>query len=469
MMRKFLQRKFVQDTLALQVSKIVSVGISFVSSVLIVRLIGPSEYGEWALAVSFLAIWQSFNLTGIGPSTITRLSAAVGAQDTEETLNLMGFYVRISMMWAAISIVSLAILGAPLASRLYTTDVTLLSTSLLPVTFQLPETSIGYLAAVYAWALIPDSFYNLVIIALQSRRSMRTAAMLQNINTLMLAACVVTAMVLNPTATGMLIGRLAYSFSTMLVALWLYHRERTHDGLAYPTIRVISARARTVPVRRYWRLGFAIALDRNLANYFLQIPMQMVGIIVGTEAAGYLQLALKAIQLPQTMTSAVFDNMQAVVPQAIGRGDYARLWHNFNRVILILAVGSVGFYGLLVVLILGFGKPVAAFLYGEAWLPAVPLLGAIAYYGAITTIGGIFGPLYRALGLMREAILVKIVALILATLAGLWLVNQMGALGGAWAINVTFTLSISFTAIVTLPELRRRAAEQLSFSGTQVV
>lgn len=468
-LRRFLQRKFVRDTLALQVSKLVSVGISFVSSVLIARLMGPTAYGEWALVASFVAIWQSFNLTGIGPGTVTRLSAAVGARDAGEALNLMAFYVKIAVMWATLCFTLLLLLGAPLASWLYSHDVTLPSTALLPVTFKIPEPRIGTLAAIYTLVLLPDAIYNLVVIALKSRRSMQIAAVLENVNLMLLAGCVVAALVASPTASGMLAGRLIYSYITMFLALWLYRRERTVGELHYPVFGTIINRARTVPIRPYWRFGFAIALDRNIANFFVQIPMQIVGIFAGKEAAGYLQLALKAMQLPNTLTSAIFDNMQTVVPQAIGRRDYANLWRNFNRVIGVLTIGSIGFYGLLVILIMAIGEPIAAFLYGNSWLPAVPLLPAIAVYGAVTTVGGVFGPLYRALELMRSAIIVKVVALILGTGIGIVLVQQMEALGGAWMVSITFALSVAFTAITTLPVLHKHALEHTLVSRSEIV
>ncbi len=467
--RRFLQRKFVRDTLALQVSKLISVGISFVSSVLIARLMGPGAYGEWALVASFVAIWQSFNLTGIGPSTVTRLSAAVGANNADEALNLMAFYIKIAAMWAAICFALLLLLGTPLASWLYSHEVTLLSTPRLPVMFKIPEPRIGTLAAIYTLVLLPDAIYNLVVIALQSRRSMRIAAVLENINLVLLAGCVVAALIASPTAPGMLAGRLIYSYTTMFLSLWLYRRERTKGILPYPAFTTILARARTIALRPYWRFGFAIALDRNIANFFMQIPMQIVGIFAGKEAAGYLQLALKAMQLPNTLTSAIFDNMQTVVPQAIGRRDYANLWRNFNRVIGALTIGAIGFYGLLVILVMAIGEPIAAFIYGNSWLPAVPLLPVIAVYGAVTTVGGVFGPLYRALGLMRSAIIVKIAALIWGTAAGVILVQQMGALGGAWMVSITFAISIVFTAIVTLPVLRQHAVEHILVSRSEIV
>lgn len=457
-LRQLLRRKFVQDTLALQIAGIIKAGISLVSSVLIARLMGPTAYGEWALTASFFAIWQAFNLTGIGPSTVTRLSAAVGARDSAEALNLLAFYVRVMLLWAVPCIVFLWVVGVPLASYLYTQEVTLPGADAV---LTRPHTLIGVMAAVYALILIPDGFYNMVIIALQSRREMRLVAVLQNANAIVLAVSVVGALVISPTLPGMVAGRLVYSVLTMGLALWFYQRVRGRGDFAYPTLGDVLRRARTVALRPYWRFGVAIALDRNLAGLFLQMPIQLVGIFAGVDAAGYVQLALRAINLPNTITAAIFDNMQAVIPQAVGRGDYRRLWQNFNRVLLVLAAGSVVFYGAVVGFVLSLGPVLIPLLYGAAWLPALPYIGALAVFGAVTTVGGVFGPLYRALDMMRAAIAIKAGVIVVGAVIGLGLVDRFGGLGGVWLINLLFSASVLLTALVTLPALRRRAQSAL--------
>jgi PST family polysaccharide transporter len=458
-MRALLQRKFVRDTLALQAGKIFNVGISFAASVVVARLMQPTAYGEWALTVSFFGLWQSLNLTGLTSSTITRLSAAVGARDSAEALNLIGFYVRVAALWAVICFLLLATLGAPLAARLYTSHVVLPASPSFSAVFTLPEPTIGVMAAIYALVLFPDSLYTLVLITLQSRRLMRVSAALENVNQIMLTACIIGALLISPTLIGMVIGRLAYSISTMGVALLLYARGRNAGNMPFPSFRQIVERTRTVPLRPYLRFGFFISLDRSVASLFIQVAMQLVGIQAGKEAAGYLQLAMKAMQLPNTLTSAIFDNMQAVVPQAVGRGDFRRLWHNFTRVLLTLTLGSAAFYSAVIVFALTLGPAVVPLLYGSEWSPAVPLLAVLAVFGAVTTVGGVFGPLYRALNIVGKAAVVKAIALAVSVLPGIWLVSQYGAAGGAWMITLVYTLSVAFTALITLPVLRQRVEQ----------
>ncbi len=456
-LRQLLRRKFVQDTLALQIGSVVKVAVNFVSSVLIARLMGPTAYGEWALTASYFAIWQSFNLTGIGPSTMTRLSAAVGANDSDEALNLLAFYVRVVLMWAIPCILLMTFIGIPLASRLYTESISPFALGTFPETFNQPHSIIGIMAAVYAWVLIPDGLYNLVITALQSRREMRTIAILQDINAVILALSVIIALIISPTLPSMVFGRLAYSIISMVIALYVYARERKSHKFVYPPIKRVITHVRHVPVRPYWRFGFAIALDRNVANLFFQMPMQLMGIFVGTEAAGYLQLALRAIQLPNNLTSAIFDNMQAVIPEYVGRGNYRALLRNFNRALLVLVAGSVAFYSLTALFVVSIGPWIVPLLYGSEWLPALPYIGALCLFGAVTTVGGIFGPLYRALNLVTPAMFAKLLVLIVGIVPGIWLVEQASGLGGAWLISLLFTASVLLTALITLPVLRQRA------------
>jgi O-antigen/teichoic acid export membrane protein len=148
----------------------------------------------------------------------------------------------------------------------------------------------------------------------------------------------------------------------------------------------------------------------------------------------------------------VFENMQAVVPQAVGRGRYHRLWINYLRVVVLLAVASLAFYAVVIVVAPLLLVPI----FGPEWLPVLPLLPALAIFGMTTTVGGVFGPLYRALNLMRSALIIKIGTLFVLP-AGVWMINQWGAVGGAWAINALFLVSVAATIVVTLWVLYQRA------------
>ncbi len=150
--------------------------------------------------------------------------------------------------------------------------------------------------------------------------------------------------------------------------------------------------------------------------------------------------------------------MQAVVPQAVGRRDYAGLWRRFRQVMLVLAVGGAAFFGVFA-LIVPFVVPI---LYGSDWLPVIPLLQLLAIFGVVTTLGGVFGPLYRAFDQVRGALVIKLVVLGVGLPIGFWLIEQYGAVGGVWLVNGLLAASVLLTAVMTLPELRAQAIRQSS-------
>jgi len=232
-----------------------------------------------------VAVFAALDLTGIGISTNTRLAQAVGARDEGEILDLLAAHVKIALALALVLTLLIAVVGVPVA-RLLHEDAT--------------AVQIGQLAFWLGVARIADSLYLVPYNALQSRRAMGAFAALGTLNQTVMAACTILAAAFSQTAESLVVGRLVYSSSTLILAWMLYRRYRAvGDAPPYPPIRAILRRAWTLTFaayrRRYLGYGMLIAFDKNLANLYIQIPMQIAGSLGGTAAAGYLDLALSAI------------------------------------------------------------------------------------------------------------------------------------------------------------------------------
>src|SRR5690606_11311103 len=220
-------------------------------------------------------------------------------------------------------------------------------------------------AAVLAIAQLFDPIYNLFLTAFRSRRTMRQVAVMQNINQFVLTVCLVAAALISPTAEGQVAGRIVYAIVTLAVIAYAYQRTRSDGPVPYPPLKAILQRAISVSYRPYWRYGLESALDKNIATLFTHVPLQLVGILAGPAAASYIQLGLRGMNRTSFFTSAIYENIQAVVPQAVGRQDYARLWKNFMRVLVVLALGGLAFYVLMVLVAPLLLVPV----FGEEWEP----------------------------------------------------------------------------------------------------
>lgn len=441
-LRSVLGRKFVRDTLVLQIAKILVAGIGALSALVVFRLLGPTVLGVFGLAQSLLSLIGSLDLTGLGPSTLTRLGIAIGARDHASILDLMAFYVKLNLLINTAILIVLLVAGGPIALLVQ------------------GDAHIGALAAGLAFGAIADGLYNLIVMALQARRSMHALALLQVINQAVLSALLIAAALSSETAEALVLARVVYSYSTLALAACWYIRLRERHEMTYPQMQMIIQRAITVPVRPYLRFGVANAVDRSITNLFIQIPIQLVGVFGGPTAVGYLDLAMSGIEQARILLLGLTENIAAIIPQAVGRGDYRGLWRDFRRTALGLLVGSAVYYAAVAA-----AAPFLVILFvGEEWIAAIPVIFALAVFGAITTTGSIFGPLYRALDQMREAIAVKLIALAIAVPAGAALLialtdagsddAQRAAIGGGAFISLIYCISVCLTAVVTLRRLR---------------
>lgn len=446
---RLVSSKFVRDTAALQAGKLVTIGLASLSYVLTLRLLGPDEYGVYGLALGLIALLFTFDLTGMGTAAPTRLGIAIGGRDAAEVLNIMAVFIRTSMIVNALIIAFLWLLGGALAGALYSAGA-----------------RIGALAALLALALPADSIYALITTSLQARRQMPALALVQTGNQLTFTICVLVALLIRPQAESLVAARLVYSYLTMLLAWAAYARLRAQTEMAFPPLAQVFARARVVAVRPYLGFGVVVAVDKSLGNLLVQLPQQMVGILAGERAAGFLISTLNGISHLSVLTSALFDNMQAVIPHRIGQRDYAGLWRILGRVLAVLLIGGVLVYGALA-LAAPFFIPL---LLGARWQEMIPVFVVLTIFGVITTVGGVFGPLYRGLNRLRGAILSKLLALGLALAFGFLMLMSAGsdlpgqgtpdmmlraALVGAWMVNLTFGVSVLLTAWVSLRALRQ--------------
>lgn len=440
-LRALLARKFVQDTITLQVGKVGVLGLSLVGAIIVPRLMQPEAYGRLQLILSLYTLWQVFNLTGVIPSAHTRLAEAVGARDAAELTSLMGFYLRLVLIYAMLSTGVLWLVGyfTPAATVLYDGN-----------------REIILLAAVLSLTHPSEHLFRLFIITHSSRRRMQTVVKLQTLNQFMLTSTTIIAVIISQTALSVVLSRLVYSYTTLLVAALHYRHTRLDGAVPYPAFGEIARAVGSRRSQRDLQFGFSNALDKNLSTVFTVLPVQITGVLVGEAAAGYVGLALSITQRVNFFAASILDNLRAVIPQAVGKGDYVRLWRNFSQVILVLLGAALGVYGLYALV-----SPLfVPLLFGEDWLRVIPLIQIMAIFGAVSTVGGVFGPLYRVFDFMWGAMVIKIITLLINVPLGIWLIIHFGAVGGAWMIVLMFTVSVPLTVWLTLPELRRRVQHE---------
>jgi len=437
-LRRLLAIKFVRDTLALQTGTLISVVVGVASSIILVRGLGGYQYGLYSLMLTMYGLLMTLNLTGLGPSATTQISEAVAAGDRDETARVMAFFIQMSLGVAVIA-TALTLPFAPgVAARSY------------------DEASIGVLMQIYIFTLFFTPVHNLALTMLKSVRSMQAYTVFNNLTAVIDAALILAAILIDGTARGVVIVRLVSAIVGAILSLGVYARLQRRFSETLPTLGEVARAVRTTSPRPYWRFGFQLALDKNISQLYTLLPLQMLGMWATPQAAGYLRMALSALERPALFFSGILINMSVQVPADFGRREYARLRANFVRVlkwIVPLSVAVFGTFSLVAPLLV-------PLVYGEEYRPAVPAIIVLGVYGTVTGIGGIFGPLYRSLRIMRSILAVKVISLLVVALPSIALVRAWDAVGGAWSINLYYAVSIALTIFVTWPRVTRLAEAQ---------
>jgi PST family polysaccharide transporter/lipopolysaccharide exporter len=170
-----------------------------------------------------------------------------------------------------------------------------------------------------------------------------------------------------------------------------------------------------------------------------------VGWFLGASALGFYQLAYRLSNAPATEVSNVLQRVLLPTYSKI-QNDTRKLRESYFKMVKLTSLVSIPMaVGILVI------TPVfvRAFL-GSEWLPMVPAMQALAFFGLIRSVGAIDGPLLMAIG--RPDIATKMQFLHLAILAAFIYPATAGAgiLGTSVATTISILVPVMVKAYVTI-------------------
>lgn len=206
-----------------------------------------------------------------------------------------------------------------------------------------------------------------------------------------------------------------------------------------PTIRVGAIRPFVSFGSRYQGARLALMVKDALIPLFAPRAF-------GAGDTGLLSWADKIAAQPLTPTQLVarvslpaFARIQAE-PDTVRRG--AELTLKWNAIVTLPAFAAV----------IAFGPEIARYIYGEAWMPAVPALYVLTLNAMLVPVNGLITPILNALGKTR---LVLTVALVWALLA--WAVTTGLTVAGLgfMAVPAGLAATQALAAVVLLPLAQR--------------
>lgn len=413
----FLTHKFFRNFAILQVGNIGSNIIQAVVGIVFARILQPEYYGIYALAFSLAGIMSIFMGIGAQDAVTTILGGAYERQDEELVREALAFLAKITAITGLVVLISASF--APLVAKL------LYHNYLIGV----------YAAVVMVASVISTTFYSFSSIVLQIVGKFKHMTILSILDTLSRTLLALTLVLFGYKVLGIVVGHLIGSIVVFTVSAIFWKNARRE----FPVIPEVSLLVKHIPkvsIRKYIGFSFWIAVDRNLSNLYNILPVFLTGIFVIPGEVTYFKLAFGYINLALSFLSPIGTLLNVEFPKMRVHG-HEKLTRNFLR------ISWYGFMlsGTITAAVTVISPIVFRILYGTKYLPSIPFIFGLFFYGAILGLGIGLGSILRAMD--RVMFSVKLHAITLATgiPLGLLLIKTWGLWGtvvlvSGWYISI---------------------------------
>lgn len=405
----------IAGALPLQVGQAVTVAMQAATSLVLLRVLGPDAVGLYAISVALAAAAGFFDLSGASRLALTELARARGEGVPERAAAILARFLRAAAA-VRLPLVSVFFLLAPwIAGWLY------------------GRSDAGLWARWFALPLALDLPFNLLVLVLHGRGRTRSLARVETSRAIVTAVCTIAVLLAGFGLAGLAAVHVSVS---VLASLWgtrAYGRLVRVD-LSLPSWADLLRRAGRADRAGRTAAGFALAIDKNLANLGSQLPMLLVGVL-RPDAAGYFSAALRTMSLPYPLVSAFARYLEVLLPFRAGEE-----WNGARRTFIGVTVGMGAAWAVVTAGMLLAGPAVLVRLAGAEYAPAIPALYPLALQSLATGAGVGIGAALRAIERPSFGIALQAFSIAAAAPVGYALIPGAGAVGGAWFHALRYTL-----------------------------
>jgi O-antigen/teichoic acid export membrane protein len=434
--RRLVGHRFVRDTAILQVGQFALIAVQALTNILLIRILGTELLGVYTLSVTLANIVGFLDLSGSGRVVLNQLSRAIGSENVEDMRDILAYFLRINLQ-INVPLVVIFLVSAPVvAEALYhRLDISLFA----------------------RWLILErllDIPINLVGIAYQSRGDMRRLVVFETSKVVMTSGCAIGILLLGGAVHGIILTTLSINLAYTLVSLVLW-RQLARSDPRFPSWGELLKRLPQVKIRRWFGLGFTIALQKNLDALTENVLVLLLG-TMGTDFVGRISVALKVITLPQPLITGIARNLDSFLPRRVGKDDSSLLAIFTKATLYTGAVWSI------VTLAMAVIGPILLFILFPRQLDVVPLLYPLLIQSLAIGFGVGIGPTMRTIGRVEFLIMVHILVIALTIPVGTWLINSLGLYGAAWLIGVQQSFETGLMIAIVFWLLRRQKRQLAS-------
>lgn len=347
------------DAVRLTLSKVITLGISLATSMLLSRFRTLEEYGTYSQMLLTINLVTSLLMLGL-PNSINYF---IGRADTnEEKKSFLSVYYSLSTLLSAIIGVVL-VLAVPIIEKYFHND--LIST-------------FWYFLALFPWTSIVNSSLENVLVAYQKTRFLMVYRLIHSATTL---GILILVQFLGYGFTPFLV---FYTLSCCIFAVSVYVISfKINNGLFISFDRAI--------IKSLLIFSIPIGLSSVVGTLNTEIDKLLIGYLLNTEQLAIYTNAAKELPLSivaTSITAVLLPRLSSMIKK--GKSEEAvRLWRYASELAFIIIA-------LIVFGIFTYAEDVVTILYSEKYLPGVNvfrvytlnLLLRITYFGIILNASG---------------------------------------------------------------------------------
>ncbi len=399
-------QKQIRGSGLLLAGRVISVGLTTLAQVLIVRYLGTNDYGAWAYALAVVFFWQSVSNLGFHEAVTRFVPIYHQRGDYPRVFGTILLCCGFILFSGAAVIVALFAWPDKVLALVHQQGPSL--KVLFVLIFMVPlEAADGLLMGLFA------SFARAR--AIFARRHL--------VSPLLRLLLVLLLIGLHAGVLFLAYGYLATTIAGMAVYTWVLVRHLHHEGvLAHAHLHDIH-----LPIREVFSFTVPMMTSDVLSILIQSVAVFLLGYYQGMREVAFYRVVLPAAAMNQTVavTSALLYLPAAA--RLFTSGNEAGLRHLYWRTATWVAVLSLPIFAAT----FAFSRPLTVLLYGQRYADASLLLAILGCGYYFDVVFGFNGLTLKALNKVGAIVACNLAAAIAGVVLDLVLIPRYGALGAA--------------------------------------
>lgn len=415
MAKQTLSQKAVRGGAWVFTIRIIGRAFSLIRLVILARILAPSDFGLFGIALLTIATLETFSQTGFQQALIQKKKNTEAYLDTAWTISILRGFVLFGILYFV----------APYAA----------------IFFKAPEAK--PIIQVIGISIFFKAFANIGIVYFRKELEFNKQFIYQLSGTLTDFIVAISAVLILRSVWALVFGLLAGNFVSFIVS-YLIHPYRPHFDLDL-------AKAKKLFNFGKWIFGSSIL-------YFLLMQGDdiFIGKLLGVTMLGFYQMAYRISNMPATEITHVISQVTFPAYSKL-QDNIPKLKEAYLKVLQFTAFLSFPIAGLIFVLAPDFTK----IFLGEKWLPMVPAMQALVLCGLIRSIAATCGPIFQGVGKPRVLTKSASARLILLIITIYPLTIRWGIQGTSLALLISYLPVEPFIFYLTIRIIKCRVWEYI--------